>query len=191
MAALSTLRSLVKGTVTGTIILLALSFELYPDSTACLTNELARGSLRLIQQLGAGGLSQLNFNYDNFYDCPGWGQLIRCSPHSSCTALLDELQDFVPPSWLNRSGVHEVVQWLKALPEPPLQLIRRWQGYMTESGTKERRDIEREDADFLPVHFQKPSASFDEEEIIRCCEHYLKWEEFWDAVQRMKRNGSK
>ncbi|KAJ6555410.1 hypothetical protein DFH09DRAFT_1165320 [Mycena vulgaris] len=64
---------------------------------------------------------------------PCWGLLIRL--HSPCPDLLREIREFVPSSWLllecvlRPIDIHNVVQWLKTFPEPPLEVIHRWEGY--------------------------------------------------------------
>jgi hypothetical protein len=138
-----------------------------------------------------------------------WGKLIRSSPHAS-QELLQKLDEFVPPWDLFRSSdcprdclcpkeFYHVVQWLKvgagasyvvrqlltigqAHPQPPLELIARWQQYLNKSREKCERFGKRgwhkkkTDADFettwqeTSVILDKP---FDEEQLIRRLERIV------------------
>jgi hypothetical protein len=92
-----------------------------------------------------------------------WGQLIRCSTNSNPKLLhkLHEFVgrpswDFLPAyeyvmrSWLRPTEFYDIIQWLKVspqpenvskysptncqrLPDPPLELIERWQSYLRQS----------------------------------------------------------
>ncbi|KAJ6535639.1 hypothetical protein B0H19DRAFT_1080103 [Mycena capillaripes] len=72
-----------------------------------------------------------------------WGLHVRSSPESD-PELLKELMGFVP-RWDVFGGnvpelveFHDVVQWLRASPHPPPDLIDRWVGYLTKSREKYR-----------------------------------------------------
>ncbi|KAJ7630142.1 hypothetical protein B0H17DRAFT_1150342 [Mycena rosella] len=132
--------------------------NLYPESLV--SRELACGSLSLIQRIGNGGLPIL-FSDAEWLE---WGRYIRSSPQSS-QALLQELRQFDPPwdvfeEWdthLWPNEFHDVVKWLKAghwaflavvkesltttqaSPDPQLDLIGRWQGYLAESIDRSER----------------------------------------------------
>ncbi|KAJ7120360.1 hypothetical protein C8R44DRAFT_672130 [Mycena epipterygia] len=119
------------------LILPTLCVEIHPETFT--SRDLALGSLTDIwQSVPESGFLE-------------WGQHIRSSPHSS-PELLHELREFVPhwpvygDSWrinLQPIEFHDVVQWLKASPDPPLELIVCWQGYLEES--KSRCGRARED----------------------------------------------
>ncbi|KAJ6587260.1 hypothetical protein B0H10DRAFT_815224 [Mycena sp. CBHHK59/15] len=91
--------------------------------------ELAQGFIRVLRAIGTGQRPQ------QFWRKPlHWGRFIRGSPASP--ELLRDLWDFVPPSRFFASPYrfhdvefHDVLQWLKKFPEPPLQLIDRWESY--------------------------------------------------------------
>ncbi|KAJ7827666.1 hypothetical protein B0H14DRAFT_3720397 [Mycena olivaceomarginata] len=134
-----------KQTLGGILAILTLSWEQDLARGGCLVAiNLARGCLRHIQRIGFGHL--VSWRYSNKLAHLNWGQLIRCSPYAS-PELLQELREFVP-RWESFLGedkclcsveFHDTVQWLKVnhilheLPEPPLDLIERWQGYLIKS----------------------------------------------------------
>ncbi|KAF7328941.1 hypothetical protein MVEN_02524000 [Mycena venus] len=149
MATLSIMRSITGGgsqerAVAGTITILALSLELYPANILGLISNLGCGLLRLIQRKGVAGSIPYSWNHFDTYGAHlCWGILIRCSPPLSLD-LLSQLYEFVPPwDWFSSrpcpntclcvDDFYHVVQWLKALPDPPLELIDQWQGYLTKS----------------------------------------------------------
>ncbi|KAJ7437017.1 hypothetical protein FB451DRAFT_181078 [Mycena latifolia] len=97
--------------------------EVYPWPTTC--RDLARGCIRL----------QNDFmpkvpEYCNYY-VRYWARLARLTP--PCSDLLADIRDFSPSfrpfemSYLFE--IHDVLQWLKGLPQPPLDTIKCWQGY--------------------------------------------------------------
>jgi len=72
---------------------------------------------------------------------------------------------------------HDVLQWLKELPNRPLELIERWQSYLTKSqdickckpllqcwDTHEGRWKKQAKG---RIDFNKPPLPFDEEEVVR------------------------
>lgn len=136
-----------------------------------------------------------------------WGKLVRCSPHAS-PKLLQKLDEFIPPwdsfsssdcesDFLCSREFYHIVQWLKvgarasyvvrwlfticqAHPEPPLELIERWQGYLNESRQKykhlgnHRWDEAKTDVYFekiwqrnSPMGFNITPQGSDEEDSIR------------------------
>ncbi|KAJ7804339.1 hypothetical protein B0H14DRAFT_2527353 [Mycena olivaceomarginata] len=86
-----------------------------------------------------------------------WGRFIRGSP---CSAeLLSSIKEFVPPEvpyYLHtvhgEEECHDVIQWLKSFPEPPLEEIRRWEMLFLE---EQRNSCERN-----PVY--QPPNDYDE-----------------------------
>ncbi|KAJ7890838.1 hypothetical protein B0H13DRAFT_875440 [Mycena leptocephala] len=139
---------------------------------------------------------------------PEWGRLIRASPHSH--EPLQTLHDFVPPwdsfpssncPWdcLCPSDIYNVVKWLKvgarpsyvvrqlltigqAHPEPPLELIARWQSYLNKSRDvcgrfgKHGWEKKNTDTDFETTWHEASvvvNKLFDEEALIRCLEHIV------------------
>ncbi|KAJ7925053.1 hypothetical protein B0H13DRAFT_2314847 [Mycena leptocephala] len=214
-AALSALRSIIGGgtlkqVVAGTIAILALSLELYPASTCPVVSDLALGCLRLVQQIAVKDLPLSTTDVHL-----KWGQLIRCSTHSN-PKLLHKLHefvgrpswDFLPAyeyamrSWLRPTEFYDIIQWLKSLPDPPLELIERWQSYLRQSRdiylreqarplselekmwqidppekhrTYTDAELERrwqKDSKHI-VHFNETPPPFDEEALIRYWEHVL------------------
>ncbi|KAJ7802178.1 NACHT domain-containing protein [Mycena leptocephala] len=124
----------------GATAIFAVILELCDIGTAI--SDLARGFLHLIRRVGTGDVSPKMCSLA--ISSHPWGQLVRCSPHSS-PELLHDLHEFVPP-WesfpstyphgfdcLCSAEFHDVVQWLKECPDPPLDLIERWQSYLTKS----------------------------------------------------------
>ncbi|KAF8182109.1 hypothetical protein K438DRAFT_1840325 [Mycena galopus ATCC 62051] len=117
-------------------IVFTLSAELHPSGLAAVTSDLARGFIRVIQRVVTGDLA-LHL-YDHLL-CSAWGQLVRSSPHSSAE-LLQDLHEFVPPweefplkypwHYCLCIELHDVIQWLQQLPDPPLRLIERWKIYL-------------------------------------------------------------
>ncbi|KAJ6546331.1 hypothetical protein B0H10DRAFT_2202834 [Mycena sp. CBHHK59/15] len=92
--------------------------------------DLARGVIRVLRAIGTGQRPQQFCRRISLH----WGRFIRGSPASP--ELLRDLWDFVPPSSFFASPdefhdveFHDVLQWLKKFPEPPLQLIDRWESY--------------------------------------------------------------
>ncbi|KAJ6523965.1 hypothetical protein DFH09DRAFT_1189930 [Mycena vulgaris] len=87
---------------------------------------------RCIRVLKAVDSGELHVNFWSMV-APSWGLLIRL--HSPCPDLLQKIREFVPSSWLllecqlRLIDIHNVVQWLKTFPEPPLEVIHRWEGY--------------------------------------------------------------
>ncbi|KAJ7280881.1 hypothetical protein C8J57DRAFT_1300362 [Mycena rebaudengoi] len=109
--------------------------HLSPEPTlAALALRLARGSARLLKEMATG--------QKPLYDLivmEMWGYFVRSSTHSP--ELLQDIREF--PSFetlsvLRISGdepenYHNILQWLKAFPDPPLDLIDIWEGYLMES----------------------------------------------------------
>ncbi|KAF8182120.1 hypothetical protein K438DRAFT_1161411 [Mycena galopus ATCC 62051] len=139
-AAFSALSSIIPGGGPGTkaiytlVTIFALSFDGNPSNGA---SDLARGFLRLVQQASTG---DLHLNVYRRLISNDWGELIRASPHTN-TELLQDLHDFIPPweafpsKYLPMScdhsvDFHNVLHWLKQLPDPPLALITRWESYL-------------------------------------------------------------
>ncbi|KAJ7093810.1 hypothetical protein C8R44DRAFT_718714 [Mycena epipterygia] len=133
----------------------------------------ARGFLRLIPKIGTGDLSC--WFWDHFITRE-WGRHIRSSPHSS--ELLQELREFVPPfdgatPIFNLCAVefHDVLEWLKAFPDPPpLDLINRWKGYLRKSKDMDGHCHQTEDQ--LEARWQVRPKQIDEEQMKRW-EHAL------------------
>ncbi|KAJ7690378.1 hypothetical protein B0H17DRAFT_591465 [Mycena rosella] len=163
--------------------------ELYPE--ALVSTELACGYIRLIQRIGDRDLPMELWKYSSpFVKYLEWGRHIRSSPTSSPELLLD-LRRFVP-HWdgfvdgeeqLQPNEFHDVVQWLKASPDPQLDLIERWQGYLEASmhrwgnfsddqlEARWQHNLERE------AHFHGPPQPSDEE-VLRC------WESVLETINR-------
>ncbi|KAJ7034351.1 hypothetical protein C8F04DRAFT_1395579 [Mycena alexandri] len=108
-----------------TVTLIAVSLELSPNSAHDLLGDLACGCLRPLD-LRPSWIE--------------WGQLVRCSPYPN-SPLLCTLDEFTPvwerfnSEWSLRLlpvELHDVIQWLKAHPNPPMTLIARWEGYLVE-----------------------------------------------------------
>ncbi|KAJ7280886.1 hypothetical protein C8J57DRAFT_1300391 [Mycena rebaudengoi] len=118
--------------------------HLSPEPTlAALALRLARGSARLLKEMATG--------QKPLYDLAvlfQWGYFVRASTHSpELLQDIRELPSFETFSVLNIFGnepenYHNILQWLKTFPNPPLDLINIWEGYLVESWNKyaRRRD---------------------------------------------------
>ncbi|KAJ7239711.1 hypothetical protein C8J57DRAFT_109420 [Mycena rebaudengoi] len=202
LAALSAVRSIIDRAshvrvVAGTITILALVLELYPAELPRLISDLGCGLLHLIQQNGSvhAALYSESNNSLSYRTHRYWGTFIRCSPKSS-TELLSQLHKFVPPwdlftsppnmfDMLCPEDFYNVLQWLKSLPDPPLELIERWQGYLKKSRlifmgrvkerkgqdemNDERLEMEWRQISQWMVGFSKLSPTWDREQVIRYC----------------------
>ncbi|KAJ7735201.1 hypothetical protein B0H16DRAFT_134015 [Mycena metata] len=129
------------------LVLPTLCAEIYPESFT--SRDLALGFLRIMRKIPYCDLSLEFWTNFNKYGILHWGQHVRSSPHSSLR-LLHELHKFVPhwdvsfdePSsgdyqpGLHPIEFHDVVQWLKASPNSPIELIERWKGYLEQSRSK-------------------------------------------------------
>ncbi|KAJ7248404.1 hypothetical protein C8J57DRAFT_1358131 [Mycena rebaudengoi] len=92
--------------------------------------ELFCGSVHLLKGIRIGEQPKYILDYCHL----PWGHLLRASPHSP--ELLLEVRNFVPPFEdecldFDPSDFHNVLQWLKAFSDPPLDLISRWEGYLS------------------------------------------------------------
>ncbi|KAJ6608446.1 hypothetical protein B0H10DRAFT_526134 [Mycena sp. CBHHK59/15] len=95
--------------------------------TICI--ELARGCIRVRKLVDTGRLPE-----ELWDDRIEWGRFIRGS--SACPELLRDIRDFVPPPIMDdryrlhqEIECHDVLQWLKSFPEPPLDAIHRWENF--------------------------------------------------------------
>ncbi|KAJ7605374.1 hypothetical protein DFH06DRAFT_258869 [Mycena polygramma] len=92
---------------------------------------IAHRCVQLLKDIGSGVLYFEPWTWAN----PCWGILIRTSP--AYLDLLHDIRDLVPPIRLldfdptccNPIDVHNVLEWLKMYPQPPLDIIKRWEGY--------------------------------------------------------------
>ncbi|KAJ7450402.1 hypothetical protein FB451DRAFT_1374745 [Mycena latifolia] len=88
-----------------------------------------------------------------------WALLIRLSP--PCDDLLADIRNLWPSPNMGGFYIHNVLEWLKTFPQPPLDIIDRWQGYLDKrrlnsySSTYEERWTE----------FRKQMASWHQREI--------------------------
>ncbi|KAJ7450419.1 hypothetical protein FB451DRAFT_722387 [Mycena latifolia] len=95
--------------------------EGYPWPSTC--RDLARGCTRLL--LDEDGLPS--------YRRPGaevWSQLVRLSP--ACDDLLTDIRNLWPSPETGRFYIHNVLEWLKIFPQPPLDVTERWQKCLEE-----------------------------------------------------------
>ncbi|KAJ7280853.1 hypothetical protein C8J57DRAFT_1300249 [Mycena rebaudengoi] len=106
-----------------------------PEPTlASVALRLARGSARLLKDMATG---QKPLYY--LQVLAQWGYFVRASTPS--LELLQDIREF--PSFETLSGLvlygdepenyHSILQWLKTFPNPPLDLIDIWEGYLRES----------------------------------------------------------
>ncbi|KAJ6570485.1 hypothetical protein DFH09DRAFT_416927 [Mycena vulgaris] len=98
--------------------------EPYPWPTIC--RALARGWLRLLKCADSRLPDPQRISY------PYWGRLVRLSPH--CSDVLADIRNVSP--LIGRSvvcysyfDIHDVLQWLKGFPQPPLDMIKQWETY--------------------------------------------------------------
>ncbi|KAJ7204766.1 hypothetical protein GGX14DRAFT_459647, partial [Mycena pura] len=100
-------------------------------SSRAMSLELARGSIRLLNDIRTGQQpSRLWPRYNP------WGLYVRTSPYS--LELLQDIRDFVPfksdeyhvPNAFKPETYHDVLQWLKAFPNPPQDVIETWQNHL-------------------------------------------------------------
>ncbi|KAJ7739160.1 hypothetical protein B0H16DRAFT_1569057, partial [Mycena metata] len=115
-----------------------------------------------------------------------WGHLVRCSQYPN-TPLLSTLDNFTPVwehlnSPLSPVEFHDVIQWLKAHPDPPIVLIARWEGYLVQSrdqckqsGMRAIDDLERR---WQSLNFRRPGVESDFDASAVICS-------FEDAVESM------
>ncbi|KAJ6554141.1 hypothetical protein B0H19DRAFT_1152689 [Mycena capillaripes] len=121
------------------LVLPTLCSEIYPESFT--SRDLALGFLRLMRKICCGDLSLEIWRDFKQSKIPEWGRHVRSSPHSS-PELLHELHErdvFCCPSARSYGGFetdlhpiefHDVVEWLKASPDSPVDLIKYWTGYL-------------------------------------------------------------
>ncbi|KAJ7248363.1 hypothetical protein C8J57DRAFT_1724219 [Mycena rebaudengoi] len=96
-----------------------------------LSSELARGFLRMLKSVSTGQQPE----YFWASELP-WGLYIRSSPHSP--GLLQHIHECISFTAIRRlkiaadypNNYYHVVQWLKAYPDPPQELINTWQRYL-------------------------------------------------------------
>ncbi|KAJ7231007.1 hypothetical protein C8J57DRAFT_1385711 [Mycena rebaudengoi] len=120
--------------------------HLSPEPTlAALALRLARGSARLLKDMATGQKPSYCLEA-----LDQWGYFIRSSTHShELLQDIRELPSFETFSDLDIHGnelenYHNILQWLKTFPNPPLDLINIWEGYLVESWNKDpstRRDV--------------------------------------------------
>ncbi|KAJ7902291.1 hypothetical protein B0H13DRAFT_760564 [Mycena leptocephala] len=100
-------------------------------SSRAMSLELARGSIRVLNDIRTG---QQPSSLWPEHHC--WSRYVRASPCS--LELLQDIRDFVPFK-SNKYPVkyactaqqyHDVLQWLKAFPNPPQDVIEIWQNYL-------------------------------------------------------------
>ncbi|KAJ7700444.1 hypothetical protein B0H17DRAFT_1047266 [Mycena rosella] len=105
---------------------------------------MAHRCLQVLKDVGSGQLSLLFW----YLTHPFWGLLIRIIP--PCLVLLQEIREFELPFWFcdgSSIEIHNVVQWLKTFPEPPLDVIQLWEGYFLKVYrlTREKKSVLKED----------------------------------------------
>ncbi|KAJ7848541.1 hypothetical protein B0H13DRAFT_2285274 [Mycena leptocephala] len=166
--------------------------HLYP--AALVSRDLACGFLRLIQSIGRGErpVTWWTILYGG-RNGQEWGRHIRSSPQPD-PKLVQKLEHFVPPwdvfsqRWNNLDPVdfYDVVQWLKASPNPRPDLIDCWQQYLAENIVQKSKWSKWDEA---PVDYSdhalekrwqghlKREASFygpPREDMIRCWDRCLR-----------------
>ncbi|KAJ6525210.1 hypothetical protein B0H19DRAFT_593101 [Mycena capillaripes] len=129
-AAMSQLQTILDGYAKGVdlrkLILMLLQDSWWDTWRVDTSIDLSWGCIRLRRLIDAGHLPDRLWNpYMNY------GRFIRGSP--PCAALLSAVREFVLPcNFYQEIECHDVIQWLKSFPEPPLDEIRRWQNLFWE-----------------------------------------------------------
>ncbi|KAJ7434154.1 hypothetical protein FB451DRAFT_303788 [Mycena latifolia] len=95
--------------------------EVYPWPSTC--RDLARGCVRL--QLDQDGLPSSQRSNIEF-----WSQLVRLSP--PCNDLLTDICNLSTSLEMDDFDIHNVLEWLKTFPQPPLDVIEHWQRCLEE-----------------------------------------------------------
>ncbi|KAJ7280797.1 hypothetical protein C8J57DRAFT_1300113 [Mycena rebaudengoi] len=101
-------------------------------SLAVLVLQLARGSARLLKDMATG---QKPSYYARRWKL--WGYFVRSSAHSP--ELLQDIREFLSFETFLYVGadepdnIHSIIQWLKTFPDPPLDLINIWEGYLMDA----------------------------------------------------------
>ncbi|KAF7328902.1 hypothetical protein MVEN_02519900 [Mycena venus] len=130
IAVLSTVRAIVdqgsQQVAAGTLTILAVSLELFPANIPNLISDLSCGLLRIILQIDTADRNSNPWRrLESLRGRDNWGSFIRFCPCSS-TELLYLLHNFVPPLRNMQEDLHNILQWLQGLPNPPLNLIQQW-----------------------------------------------------------------
>ncbi|KAJ7280865.1 hypothetical protein C8J57DRAFT_1300313 [Mycena rebaudengoi] len=112
--------------------------HLSPEPTlAAVALRLACGSARLLKEIATG---QKPLYYQPVL--LRWGYFVRASAHS--LELLQDIREFLSFEAFSDIQIyadepenyHSILQWLKTFPNPPLDLISIWVGYLMESWDK-------------------------------------------------------
>ncbi|KAJ7450474.1 hypothetical protein FB451DRAFT_722791 [Mycena latifolia] len=129
----------------------------YPWPLTC--RDLTRGCTRLL-------LDQDRFpNYQKII--PSWAKLIRLS--LPCDDLLADIRNLWPSPNMGGFYIHNVLEWLKTFPQPPLDVTERWQKCLEECrqashpGTSYYRQFKEYEARW--AEFQKLMASRRQQKI--------------------------
>ncbi|KAJ7772484.1 hypothetical protein B0H16DRAFT_1513535, partial [Mycena metata] len=169
-----------------------LSLGNFPGCAAQVSGDLACGCFHLISNPPKRWNSWDSLPY-GLFSC--WGKLVRCSPHSN-PELLHTIREFTPPwnkmEWrmdlLHPVHFHDVLQWLKAHPDTPTELITQWQSYLEESlsmypvknedvsATKfeaEWQEKHKDTVDFNASPHSLPYIPLDEAEVIHCFQQIM------------------
>ncbi|KAJ7461908.1 hypothetical protein FB451DRAFT_1562526 [Mycena latifolia] len=134
--------------------------KVYPWPSTC--RDLARGCIRLLlDQNGLRSYERIMLSLD---------RLIRLS--LPCNDLLANIRNLSPSLQMGRFPIHNVLEWLKTFPQPPLDIIDCWQGcleYLDECcqrshpGTSDYPTFKEYEARW--TEFQKQMASRCRQEI--------------------------
>ncbi|KAJ7461902.1 hypothetical protein FB451DRAFT_1370983 [Mycena latifolia] len=93
--------------------------EVYPWPSTC--RDLARGCIRLLPDQDGLPVQSKTLILS-------WAKLIRLSP--PCDDLLADIHDLSPSPEMDGFDIHNSLEWLKTFPQPPLDVVNRWQGYL-------------------------------------------------------------
>ncbi|KAJ7611141.1 hypothetical protein DFH06DRAFT_1345699 [Mycena polygramma] len=134
----------------------------HPHWRANICSELAKGCIRVGNMIATGRLpSELLL-----FRIP-WGLLIRGSP--ACPKLLCSVQQFVPPmlpsgqdrdqSWhtLYAEQCHNIIMWLEAFPERPVEEIGRWGSLFIES-RRRASNLSETSLTCIDLHLEDPES---------------------------------
>ncbi|KAJ7819260.1 hypothetical protein B0H14DRAFT_2836904 [Mycena olivaceomarginata] len=167
------------------IVILTLTTLCQENTTRPLVSkDFACRFIRLIRQFPTSNTIQRSISSHVMPAIPPWGQCVRSSPQSS-PELLDELRRFVSPWNLpdlpsetmqdlaSPFQLHDVVQWLKTLNDPPMDLIEQWEGYLRQSKEQYFRSSSRLDWRWQKREQERQALKASDKKVVQSWLHVL------------------